>query len=133
MDLFVEQSGIVLDQASRPVEDVNRAPPVDVEHDRFAHAKVFAELADDLGVRARPREDGLLVVADAENIAMGMRQALNDAVLHWIQVLKLVHQYVVPAAAQLGGRGFVGSQQLLGKSNQIVKIRQVPGAKTLLI
>ena len=100
------------DEPPRQLEDVARAAVVLLEADARRELEVVQEVSEDRRVRAGPRIDRLLVVADGEHVAVIVRERLHDPVLHRIQVLKLVDEDDVPASAH--GSPFVVSLEQLG-------------------
>jgi hypothetical protein len=75
----------------------------------------------------------LLVVTDAEEVAMAVRQPPHDPILDWIEILELVHQDVIPPAAKLRRRARIRSEQPLSQRDQIVEVSEVAGAQRLLV
>ena len=60
-------------------------------------------------------------------------EALDDGVLHRVQVLELVHQHVVPPARDLLRHRQVLVQQLAGLHHQVVEVHQAPPRQVLAI
>ena len=133
LELLLEQRRVLRDEPPRHLEDLPRAAPVPVEHDRLGDVEVGAEAVEDGGVGAGPGEDGLLVVADREAVAVLCGQAGHDFVLGQAQVLELVHQDAVPAGPELRARLGIAADQLAGEPDQVVVVHQVAGAERLAI
>src|SRR4051794_20585204 len=99
----------------------------------MGEAKIVAESVNNVWVRSGPGKNRLLVITHPEEISMSLRQLPNDAVLDRTQILKLVHQHVVPPGAELGCRGGIGPEEALGQNDQIVEVGQIAITQTLLI
>ena len=133
LELLLEQRGVLRDEPACHLEDLPRAAAVPVEHDRFGDVEVGAEAVEDGGVGAGPGEDGLLVVADREAVAVLGGQAGHDLVLGQAQVLEFVHQDAVPAGPELRARLRIAADQLAGEPDEVVVVHQVAGAERLAI
>jgi len=72
-----------------------------VDHAIRGNLEVFLKVPEDLWIRAGPRVDRLLVVADGEDVPMVLRQTTDDCVLDRIQILEFVDEDDVPARACL--------------------------------
>ena len=92
------------DQPAGGLEDLPGAAPVEVEDDGAAMPKSVPKPLQDRGVGAGPGEDRLLVVAHGEAVPVPGGELGDDLVLGQAQVLELVHQHVVPAAAHVRQR-----------------------------
>ncbi len=103
------------------LEDVARAAAVLLEADARRELEVVQEVSEDRRVRAGPRIDRLLVVADGEHVAVILGQRLHDPVLHRIQVLKFVDEDDVPTGAH-GSTFVVSLEQLGGLDDQRIEV-----------
>ena len=133
LEPLVEQAAVVGHQPPRRLEDLARAAPVQVEDDRVADPEVVAEPAEDGGIGAGPGEDRLLVVAHGEAVVVPRGQLGHDFVLGQAQVLELVHQHIVPTAADVGARVGVAAEQLAGAGDEVVVVHQVARAQGLAV
>ena len=124
-ELLFEQLWIVRQDPPGGLEDLARAAAILVEHDGPVDRILAAEPHQDVGVRPRPGEDRLLVVADREEVAVRRRQALQEIVLDRVHVLELVHQQIVPACGDGIGNVAVGAQELLGLADEVVEVQHV--------
>src|SRR5688500_2112803 len=64
---------------------------------------------------------------------MAFGQPPDNAILSGVQVLELIHQYVVPARPELLRRGVIGADELLGKGDQVVEVSQVAGSEGVTV
>ena len=93
-------------------------------------AEVVPEAAQDGRVGAGPGEDGLLVVAHREAVAVPRGQLGDDLVLSQAQVLELVHQDVVPPARISRPRDVLAAPEQLARArDQVVVVQQVAGRR----
>jgi hypothetical protein len=68
------------------------------------------ELDEDARVGAGPGVDGLLLVADGEDVTVIAPDLADDLVLERIEILELVHEHIVPARAHAVHDVRVGEQ-----------------------
>ena len=127
-----EDRSVDRDEPAREVHHLSRTAPVLPELRAPAIREVTVEVAEDLGVGARPGVDGLLVVTYGEDVSVLERQRADDLVLRWIEVLKLVDKYGGPFLPHLRRDGFVG-EQLRGLEHEHVEIQLVALRQKLLI
>ncbi len=132
-DVLLEQRRVSLYQMSGDVEDLPRAPLVEIEHDAAGGRKVLQESLEDPAVRSGPRKDRLLVVTDHEEVATLADQVLHDSVLGEVEILELVHQQVVESTPLVGPDIGALAQEPFGEGNEIVEIHQVSGAQGRLV
>ena len=133
LELFLEQDRVPLDEPAGHLEDLPGAAVIPVENDRVGDVEVAAEALEDVGVGSGPGEDGLLVVAHREAVAVLRDQAGDDLVLRQAQVLELVHQDAVPSRAQLRARLGVAAEQLSGEPDEVVVVDEVARAERLAV
>ena len=121
------------DEARCGGEDVPGGAVVALQPDHACAGKILLEAEDVADLGAAPAIDRLIVVADAADAVMGLRQQPEPEVLCDVGVLILVHQQIAEALLVVGEH--VG---MLGEEGQVVQqeiaeIDGVHGAEPLLI
>ena len=91
---LAEAAGIVGDQARGGGQDVPGGAVVALQPDHLRAGEVLLEAEDVADLGAAPAVDRLVVVADAADAVMGLRQQPEPQVLRDVGVLILVHQQV---------------------------------------
>ena len=79
------------DQPGRDGEDVSGRAIIALQPDDGRAGKIMFESQDIVDLGASPTVDGLIVVADAADVPVHLRQQPEPQVLHDIGVLILVH------------------------------------------
>ncbi len=124
---LVEQTRVRLHELPRERHHAARTAAVltQVIGARRRDLEVVHVLEEDARIGPRPRVDGLLVVADGEDVPVIAGQLPDHRVLHGVQILELVHQHAVPARADERGRR-LALEQLPGAQEQHVEVEDVP-------
>ncbi len=113
------------DQPAGGIEDLPGTAPVLVQDDTAGDPVVVDEGGEHRRVGPGEAEDGLLVVADHEDVPVVAGQAGEHPVLGRGEVLGLVNQQVVPAGGDAGGGRLTGAKQHLGAGDEVVEVEQV--------
>ncbi len=101
-------------------------------NDRRA-GKILLEPKDVFHLRAAPGIDRLIVVADAANVAVCLRQQPQPQILHQVGVLVLIDQNVTERAVILRQHIRLSAQNLRHVQQQIAEIRRVHRGQPRLI
>ncbi len=125
-ELLLEQARVVGQDAPRGLEDLVRRAAILVQHDGALDPVIPAKPLEYLRVRARPREDRLLVVSHGEEVVVRRGEPLQDVVLRRVHVLELVHQQIVPAGGDRIGHVAPRLEQRGGLADQVVEVEHVP-------
>ncbi len=125
LEVLLEQPLVVHQETPRHREDLARTASVLIEHDGTADAEIALELAQHQRIGTGPGEDRLFVVSHREEVAVGRRQGLQETVLLGIEILKLVHQHVVPPGRDGGGDISPLLEQGCRLRHQIVEVQHV--------
>src|SRR5689334_5692920 len=94
---FAETPLVVGDQARGRAEDMAGGAIVALEPDDLGAGEVSLESEDVVHLGAPPAIDRLVVVADAADIAVSLRQQPEPEILRDVRVLVLVDQHVAEA------------------------------------
>ncbi len=94
---LAEAAFVMRDQTRGRAEDMAGRTVVAFEPDDLGAGKVGLEAQDVVHLGAPPAIDRLIVVADAANIAVALRQQPQPQILRDVGVLILVHQHVEEA------------------------------------
>ena len=121
-ELLLLARGVVAHDVVGRVEDPLGGPVVLLQlHDRRVRV-VPLEVEDVADVRAAPREDRLVVVADHAEVLLEAREVTQEHVLRAVRVLVLVDQDVVIAVLPLFEGPVARLEQPAGKDEQIVEV-----------
>ncbi len=85
------------DQSRRHRENVAGRSIISLKPDHLRARKILLEPQDIFDIRAAPRVDRLIVVADAAQIAVGLGEQPQKKILNDVRVLVLVDQNVTEA------------------------------------
>ncbi len=119
--VLAQTAVIAFDQRVGRLEDRSHGPVVLFQPDRLRHGKVCQQGTHIADFRTTERVNGLVVVADGKQIAMGTGQQLQPSILQAVGILKLVDENVpetlaiVLAQCGIGLEHLVTAQQQLGK------------------
>ena len=94
---LAEAAFVMRDQARGRAEDMAGRTVIAFEPDDLGAGKVGLEAQDVVHLGAAPAIDRLIVVADAANIAVALRQQPQPQILRDVGVLILVHQHIEEA------------------------------------
>src|SRR5260370_21477439 len=125
-ELLGEERGILGGDPARGLENRVRATTVAVEHKGPLDPEILAEPNQYPRVRAGPREDGLLVIADREDVAMWCRDPLQDFVLCRVEILEFVHELVIPPCSDGVRDVFPLAEQRKGLADEVVEVERIP-------
>src|SRR5712692_9239971 len=128
-ELLVEELGIVGEDPACGLENLVGTPAVAVEYDGPLDREILAESHQHPGVRAGPGEDGLLLIADGEDVSMWRRAPLQDFVLCGVQILEFVHEQVIPPCSDGVRDVFPLAEQLKGLADEVVEVDRIPSRK----
>ena len=95
--------------------------------------EILFEMQDILNLRTTPPVDGLVVVADHEQIPVHGRKQFDNLVLYLVGVLELVYEDIAEFAAQILAHVLVLAEQIARLVEQIVEIEGVVFFQMLLI
>lgn len=121
------------DDRVRRIENARGRAVVLLELDHLRARKMLRELEDVADVRAAPRIDALVIVADHAEVAAFADQHLDDRELRGVRVLILVDQQI--AVTVLVVRQHIGkiAEQLVHQKQHIVEIERILQLEKLLI
>ena len=131
--LLVLARGVARDDRVGGVEDQLGRAVVLLELDDGGVGPVAFEVEDVAQVRAAPRVDRLVVVADHAQVAMAGGQRLDPQVLRPVGVLVLVDVEVAPALLVLGEDVGRLVEQPDGLEQEVVEVERVRLAQPLLV
>ena len=130
---FPQAAAIMRDDAARRRQDLRGRTVVFLEpHDQRA-GEVALEFEDVADLGAAPAVDRLVVVADAAQVAVALRQQPQPQILREIGVLVLVDQQIAEALLVMPEDLGVLAEQRQIVQQQIAEIGRVYGRETLLI
>ena len=132
-ELLVLARGVARDDRVGGVEDQLRRAVVALELDDGRVRPVALEVEDVAQVRAAPRVDRLVVVADDREVAVLRRERLDPQVLGAVRVLVFVDVEVAPALLVLGEDlgGLV--EQADRFEQEVVEVERAGDAEALLV
>ncbi len=130
---LAEPALVVSDQPGRSREDVRRRAVVLLEPDDLGAGKVLFEAQDVADLGAAPAVDRLIIVADAAEIAVALRQEPEPEVLGDVGVLVLVDQDVAKPMVIIREHVGVGGEQRQVVQQQIAEVDGVEREEALLI
>ena len=124
---------IMRDQTRCGGQDGRGGAVVGLQPDDLRTFKILFEAQDVFHLRAAPGVDGLVVVADAADVAVALGQQPQPEVLHHVGILVLVHQDVAEAAVVVGQHVRMAAQDFRHVQQQIAEIRRIQRAQTRLV
>ena len=108
---FLFAPAVVFDGFVRHGENVFRGAVIALQFEYLRRRKLLFELQNVFYPRAAPAVDGLIVVADGEQVAVHGGKQPHDFELHFVGILKFVHHDVAEFAAEAFARFFIGAKQ----------------------
>ena len=132
-ELLVLARGVARDDRVGGVEDQLGRAVVAFELDDGRVRPVALEVEDVAQVRAAPRVDRLVVVADDRQVAVLRGERLDPQVLGAVRVLVLVDVEVAPALLVLGEDVGRLVEQADGLEQQVVEVERPGGLEALLV
>ena len=133
MQRLAEPALVMGDQPGGGAEDRGGGAVIRLQPDDFGAGEVVLEAEDVLDLGAAPGIDALIVVADAADVFLLLRQQAQPVILHLIGVLVLVDQDIAEAAVILRQHLRVGPEQPVGEQEQIAEIHGVQRQQALLV
>ena len=124
---------IVGDQAGGRAEDVGRGAVVRLQPYDARAGEVLLEAQDVVDLRPAPAIDRLVVVANAADIAVALRQQPEPQVLRHVGVLVLVHQHVLELLLVLGKHVRIFLEQAQALEQQVAEVDGVQHLQPRLI
>ena len=124
---------VMRDQSRRDGEDVAARSIISLEPDHFCAGKIPFEPQDVFNIRAAPRVDRLIVVADAAQIAVRLGKEAEPKVLNDVRVLVLVDQDIAEAPPETRENFVMLAEQPQGFEQQIAEIDGVERLETRLV
>ncbi len=112
-------------------QDVLRGPVVLLQPDDLGVGEVAFELQDVADVRAPPRINRLVLVADRAHVVPLAREQPHQLVLRTVRVLVLIHQQIMKAPVVVMPHRFRDFQQPHRFQQQVVEIHRVRFAQLL--
>ena len=116
---------VLRDDTAGAVEDGLGRAVVALELDHPGVGVVALEVEDVADVGTAPGVDRLVRVADHAEVAVLLRDLLDELVLHAIRVLVLVDQDVLPAAPVVGEHLRKAIEELRGLQEQVAEVEGV--------
>ncbi len=104
-----------------------------LQPDDFRAFEILLEAQDVFHLRATPGVDRLVVVTDAADVLVGLREKTQPEVLHQVGVLVFVHQNVAEHAVILRQHVGLLAQDLRHVQQQIAEVRGVQCAQPGLV
>ena len=130
---LAQPSLVVGDERRRGAQDVGRGAVVALQADHPGAGEIALEAQDVADLGAAPRIDRLVVVADAAQVPVRLRQEAQPQVLGHVGVLVLVDQDVAePALVSREDLGVVLKQRE-GVQKQVAEIGGVHGLQAFLV
>ena len=130
---LAEPAAVVGDQAGGGGEDMRGRAVVALQADDPGAGEVALEAQDVADLGAAPRVDRLVVVADAAQVVMALRQRPQPQVLGDVGVLVLVDQNVAELALVLAGDLRMLAEQGQDVQQQVAEVGGVERAQPLLV
>jgi hypothetical protein len=130
---LAEAAAVVGDDAGGGGEDLGGRAVILLEPDDQRAGEIALEFEDVADLGAAPAVDRLVVVADAAQILVLLRQQPQPQILRDVGVLVLVDQQVTEAALIAGEDLGVGGEQRQIVQQQIAEIDRVHGREAFLI
>ncbi len=130
---FAEPAKIVRDQLRGRAENMARGAIILLQPDHMRAGEILLEAQDVVHLRAAPAVDGLVVVADAADVVVPLREQPQPEILRDVGVLVLVHQDVGEPAVILAQNVGVFLEQPQIFEQQIAEIGRVQLLEPLLI
>ncbi len=121
------------DQSGGGGEDGRGRAVIRLEPDDARPLEILLEAEDVFDLGAAPRIDRLIVIADAADIAVPLREQPEPEILHEVRVLVLVDQDVAERAVILREDVRVAAQHLGHVQQQIAEIGGIQCAEPVLI
>ena len=109
---LAEPARVVGDQARGSGEDVPGGAVVALQPDHLRAGEILLEAEDVADLGAAPAVDRLIVVADAADAVMRLRQQPEPQILRDVGVLILVHQQVAEALLVVGQHVLVAREEV---------------------
>ena len=105
-EVLLDAHRVLRDEGVRDGQDLVRGAVVPVHHYRLHAREALVEVEEVLDVRAAPRIDRLVGIANDEQVAVVRDERLHELVLERVHVLELVDHHVLqallPLAAHVG-------------------------------
>ena len=114
-------------------EDLRGRAEVVGQRDDFGAGEVLGEVGQQRRVGAVPAVDRLVRVADDAQVDAVAQPALQQAVLHRVDVLELVDEQVAEAPARRGGELRVVVQRCAGHPQQVVEVDEAAALLLVLV
>ena len=124
---------VVGDQPGGGGEDGRGGAVVALQLDDLGSGEVLLEAKNVLHLGAAPRVYRLIVIANATNVLVPLRQQPQPQVLHQVGVLVLVHEDVAEAAVVVGQDFGLGPQDLRHVQQQVAEIGGVELLQAVLV
>ena len=117
----------------RRVDDVGRGAVVLLQLDDLRAGEILFEFQNVADIRAAPLVDALVVVPDDAEVAVFLRQQVDEAVLQHVRVLIFVHHDVAELVLVAQQRLFVAFEQPHRVQDEVVEVHGVVLAQSLLV
>ena len=130
---LAQPSLVVGDERRRGAQDVGRGAVVALQADHPGAGEIALEAQDVADLGAAPRIDRLVVVADAAQVPVRLRQEAQPQVLGHVGVLVFIHQDVAEPALVSGEDLGVVLKQREGVQKQVAEIGGVHGLQAVLV
>ena len=130
---LAEPPFVVGDEVRGGAEDVRRRAVVPFEADDLGARKILLEAEDVVDLRPAPAVDRLVVVADAADVALLLRQQPQPEVLRDVGVLVFVDEDVAEALVIIGEHVGVRPHDPQRLEQQVAEVGGVQRAQPLLI
>src|SRR3989344_5746792 len=131
--LFVALIGVVTNHMIGGDQNVLRGTVVLLEGDHGRVRVIFLKFENVADIRLAPPIDGLVVIADDEEVTMLSRKERDEEILRVIRVLILVHEDVAEAVLIALQNIGIFREQFDGKHKEIVKVERVVFTERLFV